>query len=395
MTVSLLADARATSPSATRVRVCVSLPYARQLVLGGASYFGGAEVRGVTFASGLVADAALDVHVVVSGAETSPVVRPDGITVHFRPPVSFFEGHMDHPERSIWGVIDADVYLAFGAHEATAELARFCQAHGSAFVLSIASDCAFDAFVGENSAARDAYGVPGHYHWYAMHHAHEVFVQTERQRALFRALDHRDATLIRNPAPSSARAKPRAAPAFGGRMLWIGRIDPNKRHDAALQLAEALPHRRMLMVCNGIEAHSAGPVPSLPNLDVADQVALPDIDNLFRFSDVVVNTSVVEGFPNTFLQAGMHGIPIVSMSVDPDGMLSTHGCGRVADGTIDGMVRAVEALLSDAGAYGAASAASARWVQERHDAASRIADLRALVHRAAVTHVRRAARRAV
>lgn len=390
MIASLLHDHATPARAGTRVRVCVSLPYARQLVLGGSSYFGGAEVRGATFAFGLAADPALEVHVVVSGPETAPVVRPDGITVHFRPPVSFFEGHMDHPERSIWGAIDADVYLAFGANEATAELARFCRAHGSAFVLSIASDCAFDDFVGENSARCDAYDVPGHYHWYAMHHAHEVVVQTERQRAMFRALDHREATLIRNPAPASMREVPRTALRFGGRMLWIGRLDPNKRHDEALQLATALPHRRMIMVCNGIASVGIREIEeALPNLALADQVALPDVDNLFRFCDVLVNTSGVEGFPNTFLQAGMYGIPIVSMTVDPDGMLRTHGCGRVADGTGDGMARTVESLLSDPAAYAAASSACARWVQERHDAADRIAELRALVHRAADAHARR------
>jgi len=387
-----------TSPATPRLRVCVSLLFARQLLLGGASYFGGAEVRGATFVFGLACDPALEVHVVVSGAETMPVVRPDNITVHFRPSVSFFEGHMDDPVRSIWGVIDADVYLAFGANEATAELARFCQSHGSAFLLSIASDCAFDDFVGEHSTSCDAYGVQGHYHWYAMHHAQEVFVQTEQQRAMFRALDHRDATVIRNPALSSAREMPRVSPRFGGRLLWIGRIDPNKRYEEALLLAEALPYRRMIMVCNGIHSLAAK-VPmieeALPNLALADQVALPDIDSLFRFSDVLVNTSIVEGFPNTFLQAGMHGIPIVSMTVDPDGMLATHGCGRVADGTREGLTRTVEALLSDPAAYAEASAASARWVQDRHDATARIAELRALIHQAAASHARRRALHAV
>ena len=370
----------------------MSLPHARQLVLGGDAPFGGAEVRGFTFAAGLAADPTLDVHVVVLGPETTPVVRSDGITVHFRRGVSFFEGHMDHPRDSIWGAVDADVYLGFGAHEATAELARFCRAHGSAFLLSIASDCAFDALVTENSAIPDAYGVPGHYHWYAIHHAHDVFVQTEHQRALFRRIHHRDAVLIRNPAPSGLRSPPRSTPKFGGRLLWIGRNDPNKRHDAALRLAQALPHRRMVMVCNGIGASGiSGIERSLPNLSLAEHVALPDVDGLFRFSDVLVNTSVVEGSPNVFLQAGMHGIPIVSMAVDPDGMLAVHGCGRVGDGTLEGLARAVESLFTEPGAYASAAASNARWVAERHDAAARIAELRALVHRTALMHGRRGA----
>ena len=381
-----------------RVRVCVSLPFARQLMTGTRDYFGGAEVRGATFVFGLAKDPALDIHVVVLGTESAPFVRRDGITVHFRPDVSFYEGHQDDATRSIWGAIDADVYVAFGANEATAELARFCRAHGSVFVLSIASDSAFDAIVHEGSTTRDAYGVPGHYIWSAIHGAHEVLVQTERQQAAFRAMHGRDATLIRNPAPVLERATPRTAPLFGGRLLWVGRVDPNKRYDEALLLAAALPHRPMIMVCNNIVSLGADVITqievSLPNVRLADQVALPDVDALFRFSDVLVNTSVLEGFPNTFLQAGIHGIPIVSMAVDPDGMLGTHGCGRVADGTSGGLARSVEALLTEPSSYATAATANVRWLHQRHQPADRIAEFSTVVHRALATPTRRMSARA-
>jgi glycosyltransferase involved in cell wall biosynthesis len=371
-----------------RVRVCVSLPFARQMMTGTMDYFGGAELRGATFAFGLATDPSLDVHVVVLGDMQAPIVRRDGITVHFRPSVPFVEGAHDDAERSVWAAVDADVYVAFGANDATAELARFCRAHGSAFVLSIASDAAFDDIVYEGSTRRDPYDVCAHYLWYAMAHAHQVVVQTNYQQAAFRRKFARDATLIRNPAPSRAFAAPRTAPQFGGRLLWIGRIDPNKRYDEALLLASALPHRPMLMVCNNIVSLGADTIAqleaALPNLMLADQVALPDVDALYRFADVLVNTSVLEGFPNAFLQAGSHGIPVVSMAVDPDGMLSQHGCGRVADGTRAGLAQAVEALLTDRTAYAAAAVANARWVRERHNAADRIAELNAVVRAAAV-----------
>ena len=376
-----------------RVRVCVSLPFARQLLTGTTDYFGGAEVRGATFVFGLARDPTFDIHVVVRGAGWEPLMRSDGITVHCRPEVPFYEGHHDDAVRSVWGVIDADVYVAFGANEATAELARFCKAHGSAFVLFVASDCAFDALVYEGSLQADAYGVPGHYAWYALHNAHAVAVQTERQQLLFRELEGREATLIRNPALSTVREPARLAPQYGGRMLWVGRVDPNKRHDEALMLARALPHRPMIMVCNNLPALGETARDdlqrALPNLMLADQVALPDMDALFRFSDVVVNTSVVEGFPNTFLQAGMFGIPIVSMAVDPDRMLSRHGCGRVADGTRDGLARAVEGLLTSPTEYASAAAASARWIRERHDTGERVAELAAVIHHAAISRTRR------
>ncbi len=378
---------------APRRRVCFSLPFASRLLSGTTGYFGGAEVRGVTFLEGMARDPALELHVVVLGAAAAPLRRADGITVHCRPDVPFFEGHQDDPVRSVWGAIDADVYVAFGANDAAAELARFCMAHGSALVVSLASDIVFDPFAYEGSRERDTYGIPGHYTWYSMRYAHEIVVQTERQLGLLRAKMHRDATLIRNPAPQQVRTAPRSAPLFGGRLLWIGRLDPNKRYEEALMLAAALPHRPMIMVCNQIRSFSETTLnelcSKLPNLMLADQVELPDMDALFRFSDLLVNTSVVEGFPNTFLQAGMHGIPIVSMAVDPDGMLATHGCGRVADGTATGLAQRVEELLTEPSLYAVAAAANVRWLHERHEATDRIAELAAVVHRALTTQTRR------
>ncbi|MEP6835996.1 MAG: glycosyltransferase family 4 protein [Gemmatimonas sp.] len=384
----IVASASVPSSPATKSRICIALPFARQLLNGSPGYFGGAEVRGITFLKGLAKNPAFDVHVVVMDNGTVPATRDDGITVHHRPNVSFFEGHQDSSTRSIWANVNADVYMAFGANEATSELARFCEAFDRPLVVSLASEMSFAPFVYEKSTESDPYGVEGQYTWYGMAHAHELVVQTEHQQKLVRERLHRESTLIRNPAPIGTRSAARRAPEYGGRILWIGRTDPNKRHNEALALAEALPHRSMIMVCNNIESNNPGMIHRLqerfPNLMLADQIPLPDVDDLFRFSDVLVNTSVVEGFPNTFLQAGMHGLPIVSMAVDPDGVLCSFGCGRVANGTRADFVRCVEEMLTDNTSYAAASSASVRLLHERHDADARIAELAALLGRVAV-----------
>jgi glycosyltransferase involved in cell wall biosynthesis len=372
-------------------RVCVSLPYAAQLVSSASKYFGGAEVRGATFLFGLARSGLFDVHVVVLGEPGAPTVRADGITVHTRPdvPVSVVSP-LPNPSATVWGQVDADVYLTFGANEASAQLVHYCRAVSRPMVLSIASDAAFDESVHELSTTCDAYGVPGHYPWYAIRHAHTVLVQTERQQALYAARYGRDAVLVRNPLPTATRQPARQAPQYGGRMLWIGRLDPNKRYEEALILAAALPHRELIMVCNNILSLGENTIDELqtamPNLMLADQVALADTDALFRFSDVLVNTSVVEGFPNTFLQAGAQGIPVVTMGVDPDGMLRQHGCGRAADGTSVGLAHEVEALLNDTEAYAAAAAANSQWAHDRHDPDARIAELITTLRTVLATH---------
>jgi glycosyltransferase involved in cell wall biosynthesis len=53
------------------------------------------------------------------------------------------------------------------------------------------------------------------------------------------------------------------------------------------------------------------------------------MERWFDRATLVLNTSVVEGFPNSFLQAWIRGLPVISAGVDPDGIISKYGLGAV------------------------------------------------------------------
>jgi glycosyltransferase involved in cell wall biosynthesis len=42
------------------------------------------------------------------------------------------------------------------------------------------------------------------------------------------------------------------------------------------------------------------------------------VNEYFSRASLFVNTSSIEGFPNTFIQAWMHYTPVVGLNVDPD-----------------------------------------------------------------------------
>jgi len=68
----------------------------------------------------------------------------------------------------------------------------------------------------------------------------------------------------------------------------------------------------------------------------------------FDRARVFLNTSSVEGFPNTFLQAWIRGVPVVSF-FDPDGLNRRLQLGAVC-ATLDDMREAIRGLL-DVEAY--------------------------------------------
>lgn len=59
-------------------------------------------------------------------------------------------------------------------------------------------------------------------------------------------------------------------------------------------------------------------------------------DTLYHIgnSKALISTSPMEGFPNIFIEAWAYGIPVLSLYVDPGGVIKREELGNVADGSI-------------------------------------------------------------
>ena len=55
----------------------------------------------------------------------------------------------------------------------------------------------------------------------------------------------------------------------------------------------------------------------------------------FEKATFLVNTSRKEGFPNTYVQAWLRGVPTLSIGVDPNGVISENRLGYVATDLCD------------------------------------------------------------
>ena len=88
-----------------------------------------------------------------------------------------------------------------------------------------------------------------------------------------------------------------------------------------------------------------------------------DVSAFYSRARVLVNTSDVEGFPNTYLQAWASGTPVVAF-FDPDGVIAREGLGATVR-TRGGDARGRAALTSDESEWKAARARCLAFI-ERH-----------------------------
>jgi glycosyltransferase involved in cell wall biosynthesis len=71
-------------------------------------------------------------------------------------------------------------------------------------------------------------------------------------------------------------------------------------------------------------------IEALPNLQYLGLQTHAEVNALLARAHIFVNTSLHEGFPNTFIQAWLRQVAVVSLNVDPDGVLEKKRVGIIA-----------------------------------------------------------------
>ena len=155
-------------------------------------------------------------------------------------------------------------------------------------------------------------------------------------------------------------------------VVFLGRLDPIKRPWLFVELARRLPRVDFAMLG---QAHFRGPgawQPSglPPNLRLLGHVDGPEKAKLLGAAWLLVNTSIHEALPISFLEALHVATPIVSCR-DPESVTSRFGVfvgeldGNGLDG-LDPLVAGVERLLEDREARERLGASGREWVRATH-----------------------------
>jgi glycosyltransferase involved in cell wall biosynthesis len=85
---------------------------------------------------------------------------------------------------------------------------------------------------------------------------------------------------------------------------------------------------------------------TIPNLTWLGSLPIEKVNEILAQSHIFVNTSRSEGFPNTFIQAWMRKVPVLSLSVDIDGILEKEEVGFICH-TFENLVERTKLLIEN------------------------------------------------
>lgn len=304
--------------------------------------------------------------------------QPDGLTIDGvraiklcrsdagRPGLRFFYPRWTSLLRGLRRA-DADLYYHNSAEYVTGQVALWCRAKRHRFVYSVASDAACEADLAVMPTRRERL-----LYRYGLRKADRVITQTRLQQGLLRSNFGVESLVLPMPCPDptvSYFVPSRPAPVASSRVLWVGRIAEMKRPEMLLDVAGFLPHLTFDLA-GGPDLDTSysravlARARALPNVIVHGRIDREQLHQLYQRASVLCCTSSYEGFPNTFLEAWSHGLPVVS-TVGPDGLIEEQGLGAVAR-DLPGLVVALQRILAATDEWGVLSASCRRYYLDHH-----------------------------
>jgi glycosyltransferase involved in cell wall biosynthesis len=153
-------------------------------------------------------------------------------------------------------------------------------------------------------------------------------------------------------------------------VLWVNNFREFKRPDLLLDIARQMPGTSFTMIGGKMKNEESlydetrERALELDNVDFVGGVPYSEVNAYFERARVFLNTSDSEGFPNSFLQAWVRRVPVISY-FDPDQVIAGKGLGVSVD-TQNDFVAAISGLLDDDDARQEAGRRARKFVVDRY-----------------------------
>jgi len=195
------------------------------------------------------------------------------------------------------------------------------------------------------------------HHWlekknleYGVRHSSRIVAQKQIQADLLKNHYHRDVdAIIANfqPLPKFVKQQTQSI-----EVVWISNHKQEKNPQFFIDLAEKLhPETGATFTMAGRADDSPWGQKIIERavkrscINFIGEQSQEEINLLLERSHLMVNTSDYEGFPNTFIQAWMREVPVISLHVDPN-QLDKKGIGVICN-TVENLYSQTKNLIED------------------------------------------------
>lgn len=152
--------------------------------------------------------------------------------------------------------------------------------------------------------------------------------------------------------------------------IWIANLRPLKRAEWFIALAKEFPQNEFAIVggpskieyYNQIEKSAS----DVKNLSFLGPKSFTEVNSLLSQSRILVCTSEFEGFPNTFLQAWAHSVPVIS-TVNPSNIITEYSLGHCVNDVSELKTKFIEMVNNDV-EYKRLQSNVAKYFSEAHSA---------------------------
>lgn len=328
-----------------KIKVClISLNSYPLFVKNSTGYFGGAEVQMSLIAKTLAKDGQFEVNLLVGDYGQKKVVHKNKVTlIKSLRKKYFFWMHWWELVNFLLTLknINADVYIERTMNPKLGVVAVFCKLFKKKLIYMMAHD--WDSMIDTGNYLKKLNRCV--YVW-GLKKADLIVAQNEMQQKQLKDNFGLNSVLVKSVVKSRKKSRRKKK-----HILWVGRADKWKRPEMMIKLAKKFPKEKVKMICRqGMNKDYYKIIKKMaskyPNVEFLPVVPFEKIGKYYSQAKVLINTSVAEGFPNTFLQAGLANTPVVSLLVNPDNYLEKFEAGFKANNDFNKLVNKTKQLMN-------------------------------------------------
>ena len=129
--------------------------------------------------------------------------------------------------------------------------------------------------------------------------------------------------------------------------VYVGSLDRRKGFADFFKIVQLSPAHTFKVIGSPRDRtgdHFFERLRSFGNVTLTGRLSHEETIRQISGAKALISTSPMEGFPNIFIESWACGVPVLSLHVDPGGVIKREGLGEVADGNINTLLSAMDSF---------------------------------------------------